>query len=95
MQPDIILQAKTNLQKVLDVIKQDIATIRTGKASPAVVENITVSEDEMAFIGNLPLSISDNITISEQVGIHRVRPTWTTNWGAETLPTTKWKKDPN
>ncbi len=93
---EILSSTPTQFGNTLDnaTVSENI-TIKESNMVISIVENITVSEDEMAFIGNLPLSISDNITISEQVGIHRVRPTWTTNWGAETLPTTKWKKDPN
>ena len=43
MQPDILNQTKARLQKVLEVIKNDISTIRTGKASPSLVENLFIS----------------------------------------------------
>lgn len=31
------------MQKVLDFVKQDVATIRTGRATPALVENIIIN----------------------------------------------------
>jgi ribosome recycling factor len=33
---------KQNMQKVIDVIKVDLATVRTGRASPSLVENIVI-----------------------------------------------------
>ena len=32
-----------NMQKVLEVIKSDLSTVRTGRAAPSLVENIQVS----------------------------------------------------
>lgn len=42
MVKDLINQKKIEFQKILDFYKNDIATIRTGRASPALVENIEV-----------------------------------------------------
>jgi ribosome recycling factor len=39
---DSIQQATINMQKVLEVIKNDLSTVRAGKASPNLVENIIV-----------------------------------------------------
>ena len=33
---------KQNMQKVIDVIKVDLATVRTGRASPSLVENVVI-----------------------------------------------------
>jgi ribosome recycling factor len=32
-----------NMQKVVDIIKVDLGTVRTGRASPALVENIVIN----------------------------------------------------
>ncbi len=41
---DSVLQnLNEHIQKILELIKQDIATIRTGRATPALVENISIS----------------------------------------------------
>ena len=40
---DNVSQAQLNMQKVLDVLKTDLATVRTGRASPSLVENIVVA----------------------------------------------------
>ena len=39
---DIIAQITPKFNKALEVVKQDLNTIRTGKASPALVENLVV-----------------------------------------------------
>jgi ribosome recycling factor len=35
--------AKQNMQKVLEVIKTDLSTVRVGKATPSLVENIVIN----------------------------------------------------
>ena len=40
---DQTAQAKINMQRVLEVLKTDLSTVRVGKATPALVENIVVS----------------------------------------------------
>ncbi len=42
MDRDILDEAKQRLQKVLDVLKTDLGTIRTGRAAPSLVENVVV-----------------------------------------------------
>ena len=37
---DIVNSAKQKFQKVIEIVRQDMATIRTGKASPQLVENL-------------------------------------------------------
>jgi ribosome recycling factor len=34
--------ARQNMQKVVDVIKVDLGTVRTGRASPSLVENVVI-----------------------------------------------------
>lgn len=51
---------KTKLQKVLDILKDDLATIRTGRATPSLVENIVVS----AYGGSAKLKVMELATIT-------------------------------
>lgn len=39
---DITAQVTPKFQKAVEVVKQDLATIRTGKASPQLIENLLV-----------------------------------------------------
>jgi ribosome recycling factor len=52
-------QTKQKIQKVLDIIKGDLATLRTGRATPALVENIAVS----VYGGSTRLKIMELATI--------------------------------
>lgn len=40
---DLLNESKQKMQKALDVLKNDLATVRTGRAAPSLVENISVS----------------------------------------------------
>lgn len=40
---DLTTQAKINMQRVLEVLKTDLSTVRAGKAAPSLVENIVVA----------------------------------------------------
>lgn len=51
---------KTKLQKVLDILKDDLATVRTGRATPSLVENIVVS----AYGGSAKLKVMELATIT-------------------------------
>ncbi len=55
----VLTTTKQKLQKVLDVLRDDIATIRTGRATPSLVENITV----MAYGGSAKLKVMELATI--------------------------------
>lgn len=48
------------MQKVLDLLKHDLATIRTGRASPSLVENIVIS----AYGGSARLKVIELATIA-------------------------------
>ena len=50
---------KDKLQKVLDVLKDDLATIRTGRATPSLVENIVIN----AYGGSAKLKVMELATI--------------------------------
>lgn len=51
---------KDQMQKVLDVIKLDLSTVRAGKATPSLVENLTVS----AYQGTQKLRVIELAQIS-------------------------------
>jgi len=40
---DLTSSAQANMQRVLDVLKTDLGTVRTGRAAPSLVENIVVA----------------------------------------------------
>lgn len=50
---DLTAQTKFNMQKVLEVLKIDLSSVRVGKASPNLVENIVVA----AYQGTQKLKI--------------------------------------
>lgn len=50
---------RERLDKVLDVLKQDMGTIRTGRATPALVENIYIT----AYGGSAKLRVMELATI--------------------------------
>jgi len=43
MNNDIVKETKDRMQLALDVLTKDFATIRTGKASPSLIENVVIS----------------------------------------------------
>lgn len=55
----VATKTKEKLQKVLDVLKDDLASIRTGRATPALVENIIVS----VYGGSAKLKVMELATI--------------------------------
>ena len=55
----VAIKTKEKLQKVLDVLNDDLATIRTGRATPSLVENIVVS----AYGGSAKLKVMELATI--------------------------------
>jgi len=57
---DQISSTKQRLQKVIEVIKDDVATIRTGRATPKVVEHIVVT----AYGGTTHMRIMELATIA-------------------------------
>lgn len=55
----ILEQVKNDMQKALDSLRQDFGTVRTGKASPALVENIVIK----AYGGTTPLRVMELATL--------------------------------
>lgn len=58
----IISEVKNRMQKAFDVLREDFATVRTGKASPTLVENIIIN----AYNGTTPLKVLELATIHVQ-----------------------------
>jgi len=60
MDDQVIKEFKQKIQKVLDVLKGDLATIRTGRATPSLVENIVIN----AYGGSARLKVMELSTVS-------------------------------
>lgn len=58
----IISDVRGKMQKAVDVLREDFATVRTGKASPSLVENIVIP----AYGGTQPLKVLELATIHVQ-----------------------------
>src|SRR4051794_18212363 len=56
----IIQTTKQKITKVLDVLKGDLATIRTGRAAPALVENVVIT----AYGGSAKLRVMELGTVT-------------------------------
>lgn len=52
-------ETKKKIDKVLDVVKSDLGTLRTGRATPSLVENIVIS----AYDGAAKLKVIELATI--------------------------------
>ena len=52
--------AKFQMQKIIEVIKTDLSTVRTGRATPSLVENIVIN----AYGGTQKLRVLELATIS-------------------------------
>lgn len=59
---NITPQLKIRMQRALDSVRQDFTTVRTGKASPSLVENIVIK----AYGGTTPLRVMELATIHVQ-----------------------------
>jgi ribosome recycling factor len=57
---NIVNEARSKMQKVLEVLRNDLATVRTGRAAPSLVENIVIS----AYGGTQKLKVVELATIS-------------------------------
>lgn len=58
----LVSQVKSKMQKALEVLHQDFATVRTGKASPSLVENMIIN----AYGGTQQLRVLELATIHVQ-----------------------------
>lgn len=57
---DTISELKAQIQKVLDLIKNDLGSVRTGRASPALVENISI----VTYGGTTKLRVMELATVT-------------------------------
>lgn len=55
----IVEQARVNMGKVMEVLRTDLATVRTGRAAPFLVENIVIP----AYGGSARLKVMELATI--------------------------------
>jgi ribosome recycling factor len=55
-------QTKQRMQQVLEVIKSDLSTVRTGRAAPSLVENIVIS----TYGGTTKLRVLELATVGAQ-----------------------------
>mgnify|MGYP001558198897 CR=1 FL=1 len=60
MNLDLVSEAKQKMQRVLEVLLTDLSTVRTGRATPALIENVVVS----VYGGTTKLKIKELATIS-------------------------------
>lgn len=60
MDQDLLGVLKLKIEKVLDVLHADLATIRTGRATPSLVENIVIN----AYGGTQRLKVIELATIA-------------------------------
>lgn len=59
---NIVNEVRKRMDKTIDVLREDFATVRTGKASPSLVENIIIN----AYGGTQPLKVLELATIGVQ-----------------------------
>jgi ribosome recycling factor len=57
---DVVLQMRTKMQKALMVLQEDLATVRTGRAMPSLIENVVVT----VYGGAQRLKIKELATIA-------------------------------
>lgn len=60
MDQPIISQLKIKMQKAIAVLQEDLGTIRTGRATPALVENVVIT----AYEGSQHLKVKEMATIT-------------------------------
>jgi ribosome recycling factor len=60
MNPNLIADTRDQMRKAVEILSSDIATIRTGKAAPSLVENITVS----VYNGTAKLRVMEVATVN-------------------------------
>ena len=60
MDQQFLATLKIKMQKAVMVLQEDLATIRTGRASPALVENVVIT----AYDGTAHLKIKEMATLS-------------------------------
>ena len=56
----LIADARSKMRKILDVLRTDLSTVRTGRAAPSLVENIVIN----AYGGTQRLKVMELATIT-------------------------------
>lgn len=56
----ILSETKKRIEKIMDVLKDDLGTIRTGRATPSLIENVMIS----AYGGSARLKVMELATIA-------------------------------
>src|SRR3989344_6826916 len=56
---NVINDTRSKMQKILEVLRNDLATVRTGRAAPSLVENIVIN----AYGGTQKLTVMELATI--------------------------------
>lgn len=61
MDDPLLIQARNDMEAVLDVVREDLSTVKTGRAKPALVEHIEVSayDTQMPLIELATISAPD------------------------------------
>jgi ribosome recycling factor len=59
---NLVDEVRKKMQRTIQVLQEDFATVRTGKASPTLVENIVIN----AYGGTQPLKVLELATIHIQ-----------------------------
>ena len=62
MDDPIISEVKVKMQKAIVVLQEDLATIRTGRATPALVENVLI----LSYDGTQNLRLKEMATITTE-----------------------------
>lgn len=60
MDQEILAQVKEKMMRAIHMLQEDLATIRTGRATPALVENIVIA----AYDGSQHLKVKEMATIT-------------------------------
>jgi len=62
MDDPMIVELKNKMVKAIHIIQEDLGTIRTGRATPALVENLTIS----AYGGTAQMRLKEMATITTE-----------------------------
>ena len=67
---EIMLDAKTRMKKSIAAVKVELAKIRTGRATPALLDHVVVNYygNDVALNQAATISVSDARTLSVQPG---------------------------
>lgn len=67
MNPNSVDLARGQMQKILDVLKTDLSTVRTGRATPSLVENVVINAYQgsarMKVVELAHVAVSDSQTL--------------------------------